>query len=190
MPGEAPVRTETGGRSRPPPTPPPPTKELFTVWLIAFVTCYQSDAVVSVSSQVTPRRGAAGLQERLNAAVNSQQAPPWEPPLARTSIRNLWRTKTLTVQRWFQERPPQFLLQTPEPPGGSRSLQEAPPRRARSRLANAPGPPSAHLCGGPFHTHLQDAFVPLVVRYIDLMESSIGQSVHRGFQQETWQPVK
>ncbi|XP_054632284.1 calcium-dependent secretion activator 2 isoform X2 [Dunckerocampus dactyliophorus] len=47
-----------------------------------------------------------------------------------------------------------------------------------------------HLCNGPFHKHLQDLFVPLVVRYIDLMESSIAQSVHRGFEQETWQSVK
>ncbi|XP_051917298.1 LOW QUALITY PROTEIN: calcium-dependent secretion activator 2 [Hippocampus zosterae] len=46
------------------------------------------------------------------------------------------------------------------------------------------------LCNGPFHKHLQDLFVPLVVRYIDLMESSIAQSIHRGFEQETWQPVK
>ncbi|XP_054632286.1 calcium-dependent secretion activator 2 isoform X3 [Dunckerocampus dactyliophorus] len=46
-----------------------------------------------------------------------------------------------------------------------------------------------HLCNGPFHKHLQDLFVPLVVRYIDLMESSIAQSVHRGFEQETWQSV-
>ncbi|XP_056137230.1 calcium-dependent secretion activator 2 isoform X2 [Lampris incognitus] len=45
------------------------------------------------------------------------------------------------------------------------------------------------LCNGVFHKHLQDVFVPLVVRYIDLMESSIAQSIHRGFQQETWQPV-
>nr|XP_061812208.1 calcium-dependent secretion activator 2-like isoform X1 [Nerophis lumbriciformis] len=48
----------------------------------------------------------------------------------------------------------------------------------------------AHLCNGPFHKHLQDLFVPLVVRYIDLMESSIAQSIHRGFEQETWQSVK
>ncbi|XP_039617065.1 calcium-dependent secretion activator 2 isoform X4 [Polypterus senegalus] len=47
-----------------------------------------------------------------------------------------------------------------------------------------------HLCNGKFHKHLQDKFVPLVVRYIDLMESSIAQSIHRGFEQETWQPVK
>ncbi|XP_013881314.1 calcium-dependent secretion activator 2 isoform X4 [Austrofundulus limnaeus] len=47
-----------------------------------------------------------------------------------------------------------------------------------------------HLCNGPFHKHLQDVFVPLVVRYIDLMESSIAQSIHRGFEQETWQPVR
>lgn len=32
--------------------------------------------------------------------------------------------------------------------------------------------------------------MPLVVCYINLMESSIAQSIHRGFQQETWQPVK
>ncbi|KAF3855290.1 hypothetical protein F7725_023345 [Dissostichus mawsoni] len=43
-----------------------------------------------------------------------------------------------------------------------------------------------HLCNGTFHKHLQDLFVPLVVRYIDLMESSIAQSIHRGFEQETW----
>nr|XP_046249022.1 calcium-dependent secretion activator 2 isoform X3 [Scatophagus argus] len=46
-----------------------------------------------------------------------------------------------------------------------------------------------HLCNGMFHKHLQDLFVPLVVRYIDLMESSIAQSIHRGFEQETWQSV-
>eukprot|EP00064_Thunnus_orientalis_P018831 superscaffoldBa00004474_g18938 len=40
-----------------------------------------------------------------------------------------------------------------------------------------------------FHKHLQDLFVPLVVRYIDLMESSIAQSIHRGFEQETWTSV-
>uniref|UniRef100_A0A667XFE9 Calcium dependent secretion activator 2 n=1 Tax=Myripristis murdjan TaxID=586833 RepID=A0A667XFE9_9TELE len=47
-----------------------------------------------------------------------------------------------------------------------------------------------HLCNGTFHKYLQDLFVPLVVRYIDLMESSIAQSIHRGFEQETWQSVK
>ncbi|XP_051975410.1 calcium-dependent secretion activator 2 isoform X3 [Xyrauchen texanus] len=46
-----------------------------------------------------------------------------------------------------------------------------------------------HLCNGTFHKHLQDLFIPLVVRYIDLMESSIAQSIHRGFEQETWQSV-
>uniref|UniRef100_A0A673B4X2 Calcium dependent secretion activator 2 n=1 Tax=Sphaeramia orbicularis TaxID=375764 RepID=A0A673B4X2_9TELE len=47
-----------------------------------------------------------------------------------------------------------------------------------------------HLINGTFHKHLQELFVPLVVRYIDLMESSIAQSIHRGFEQETWQSVK
>uniref|UniRef100_A0A672ML37 Calcium dependent secretion activator 2 n=1 Tax=Sinocyclocheilus grahami TaxID=75366 RepID=A0A672ML37_SINGR len=47
----------------------------------------------------------------------------------------------------------------------------------------------SHLCNGTFHKHLQDLYIPLVVRYIDLMESSIAQSIHRGFEQETWQSV-
>ncbi|KAM3925189.1 calcium-dependent secretion activator 2 isoform 6-T6 [Leptodactylus fuscus] len=46
------------------------------------------------------------------------------------------------------------------------------------------------LCNGKFHKHVQECFVPLVIRYIDLMESSIAQSIHKGFEQETWQPVK
>ncbi|XP_067236204.1 calcium-dependent secretion activator 2 isoform X4 [Chanodichthys erythropterus] len=46
-----------------------------------------------------------------------------------------------------------------------------------------------HLYNGTFHKHLQDLYIPLVVRYIDLMESSIAQSIHRGFEQETWQSV-
>ncbi|XP_030647987.1 calcium-dependent secretion activator 2 isoform X4 [Chanos chanos] len=46
-----------------------------------------------------------------------------------------------------------------------------------------------HLCNGTFHKHLQDLYIPLVIRYIDLMESSIAQSIHRGFEQETWQSV-
>ncbi|XP_018589647.1 calcium-dependent secretion activator 1 isoform X6 [Scleropages formosus] len=46
-----------------------------------------------------------------------------------------------------------------------------------------------HLCNGKFHKHLQDLFAPLVVRYVDLMESSIAQSIHRGFERETWEPV-
>ncbi|XP_077194492.1 calcium-dependent secretion activator 2 isoform X8 [Paroedura picta] len=46
------------------------------------------------------------------------------------------------------------------------------------------------LCNGKFHKHLQEIFVPLVIRYIDLMESSVAQSLHRGLEQESWQPVK
>ncbi|XP_071589857.1 calcium-dependent secretion activator 2 isoform X4 [Heliangelus exortis] len=45
------------------------------------------------------------------------------------------------------------------------------------------------LCNGKFHKHLQEIYVPMVVRYIDLMESSIAQSIHRGLEQESWQPV-
>uniref|UniRef100_A0A8C7I192 Ca2+-dependent activator protein for secretion a n=1 Tax=Oncorhynchus kisutch TaxID=8019 RepID=A0A8C7I192_ONCKI len=32
-----------------------------------------------------------------------------------------------------------------------------------------------NLCNGQFHRHLQDLYAPLVVRYVDLMESSINQ---------------
>ena len=44
------------------------------------------------------------------------------------------------------------------------------------------------LCLGKFHSHMRDVFAPQVVRYIDLMESSVAQSVHNGFEKETWQP--
>ncbi|CAG5984424.1 unnamed protein product [Menidia menidia] len=46
-----------------------------------------------------------------------------------------------------------------------------------------------NMCNGKFHKHLQDLYAPLVVRYVDLMESSIAQSIHRGFERETWEPV-
>ncbi|XP_019723240.1 calcium-dependent secretion activator 1 isoform X21 [Hippocampus comes] len=46
-----------------------------------------------------------------------------------------------------------------------------------------------NLCNGRFHKHLQDLYAPLVVRYVDLMESSIAQSIHRGFERESWEPV-
>lgn len=43
-----------------------------------------------------------------------------------------------------------------------------------------------NLKNGRFHQHLRDTFAPLVVRYVDLMESSIGQSIHKGFEKERW----
>ncbi|XP_017160190.1 calcium-dependent secretion activator 1 isoform X8 [Poecilia reticulata] len=46
-----------------------------------------------------------------------------------------------------------------------------------------------YLCNGKFHKHLQDLYAPLVVRYVDLMESSIAQSIHKGFERESWEPV-
>ncbi|CAB1315298.1 unnamed protein product [Coregonus sp. 'balchen'] len=46
-----------------------------------------------------------------------------------------------------------------------------------------------HLCNGKFHKHLQDLYAPLVVRYVDLMESSIAQSITRGCEGESWVPV-
>ncbi|ELU11902.1 hypothetical protein CAPTEDRAFT_221270 [Capitella teleta] len=45
-----------------------------------------------------------------------------------------------------------------------------------------------NLCGGKFHNQLRDMFAPQVVRYVDLMESSIAQSIHKGFEKEMWKP--
>jgi hypothetical protein len=36
--------------------------------------------------------------------------------------------------------------------------------------------------------HLKNVFAPQVVRYVDLMESSIAQSIHKGFEKEKWEP--
>uniref|UniRef100_A0A2C9K1Q0 PH domain-containing protein n=1 Tax=Biomphalaria glabrata TaxID=6526 RepID=A0A2C9K1Q0_BIOGL len=45
-----------------------------------------------------------------------------------------------------------------------------------------------NLCNGSFHQQLRDVFAPQVVRYVDLMESSIAQSIHKGFEREKWDP--
>eukprot|EP00794_Sanderia_malayensis_P006225 gene6225-6941_t len=45
------------------------------------------------------------------------------------------------------------------------------------------------LCSGKFHQHLRDKFAPLVIRYIDLMESSIAKSLDKSFATETWTEV-
>ncbi|XP_071961490.1 calcium-dependent secretion activator 1-like isoform X2 [Antedon mediterranea] len=45
-----------------------------------------------------------------------------------------------------------------------------------------------NLNGGRFHQHLRDTFASQVIRYVDLMESSIAQSIHKGFEKERWQP--
>jgi len=44
-----------------------------------------------------------------------------------------------------------------------------------------------NLKNGKFHQHLRDTFAPQVVRYVDLMESSIAQSIHKGFEREKWE---
>ena len=43
------------------------------------------------------------------------------------------------------------------------------------------------LRNGKFHQHLRDTFAPQVVRYVDLMESNIGQSISKGFEKERWE---
>ena len=44
-----------------------------------------------------------------------------------------------------------------------------------------------NLKNGRFHQHLRDTFAPLVLRYVDLMETSIAQSIHKGFEKERWE---
>lgn len=44
-----------------------------------------------------------------------------------------------------------------------------------------------NLKNGRFHQHLREIFAPLVVRYVDLMETSITQSIHKGFEKEKWE---
>jgi hypothetical protein len=48
----------------------------------------------------------------------------------------------------------------------------------------------AFLRNGLFHVKLTQQFAPLVVRYIDLMEHSISQSIEKGFSREKWEPRK
>ncbi|CAF4788874.1 unnamed protein product [Rotaria sp. Silwood2] len=42
------------------------------------------------------------------------------------------------------------------------------------------------LSNGRFHQQLRDTFAPLVIRYVDLMESCIAQSIHKGFEKQNW----
>lgn len=44
-----------------------------------------------------------------------------------------------------------------------------------------------NLKNGKFHQHLREMFAPQVIRYVDLMESSIAQSIHKGFEKEKWE---
>ena len=44
-----------------------------------------------------------------------------------------------------------------------------------------------NLKNGKFHQHIRDTFAPQVIRYVDLMENSIGQSIHKGFEREKWE---
>ncbi|XP_075678981.1 calcium-dependent secretion activator 1 isoform X1 [Dermatophagoides pteronyssinus] len=43
-----------------------------------------------------------------------------------------------------------------------------------------------NLCGGRFHNHLRDTFAPQVIRYVDLMENTIGQALLKGYEKEKW----
>ncbi|KAF7490438.1 Calcium-dependent secretion activator [Sarcoptes scabiei] len=43
-----------------------------------------------------------------------------------------------------------------------------------------------NLCHGRFHNHLRDTFAPQVIRYVDLMESTIAHSLLKGYEKEKW----
>ena len=43
-----------------------------------------------------------------------------------------------------------------------------------------------NLCGGRFHNHLRDTFAPQVIRYVDLMENTVGQALLKGYEKEKW----
>lgn len=45
-----------------------------------------------------------------------------------------------------------------------------------------------NLCGGRFHHFILETFFPMLVRYLDLMESSIDQSLKKAFDKEKWIP--
>ncbi|XP_077982025.1 calcium-dependent secretion activator 1-like [Glandiceps talaboti] len=45
-----------------------------------------------------------------------------------------------------------------------------------------------NLNSGRFHNHLREVFAPHVIRYVDLMEAAVAQSIHRGFEKERWEP--
>lgn len=43
-----------------------------------------------------------------------------------------------------------------------------------------------NLCHGRFHTHVRDTFAPQVIRYVDLMETTIAQSLFKSYEKEKW----
>ena len=49
-------------------------------------------------------------------------------------------------------------------------------------------PAAENLCGGRFHHFILETFFPMLVRYLDLMESSIDQSLKKAFDKEKWIP--
>ena len=55
-----------------------------------------------------------------------------------------------------------------------------------SRRASEHRSSADSLANGRFHQQLRDTFAPLVIRYVELMESCIGQSIHKGFEKENW----
>ena len=44
-----------------------------------------------------------------------------------------------------------------------------------------------NMCNGRFHIHLRDSFAPQVVRYVDLMENSLQQTLTKGLEREKWE---
>ncbi|XP_038608383.1 calcium-dependent secretion activator 2 isoform X7 [Tachyglossus aculeatus] len=133
-----------------------------------------------IMSQATPARK---LEEVLHLAElcievlqqneeHHSEAFAWWPDLLAEHAEKFWSLFTVDMDSALEAQPPD-------------SWDSFPLFQLLNNFLRS----DALLCNGKFHKHLQDTFVPLVVRYVDLMESSIAQSIHRGFEQETWQPV-
>ncbi|XP_038608382.1 calcium-dependent secretion activator 2 isoform X6 [Tachyglossus aculeatus] len=112
------------------------------------------------------------LQQNEEHHSEGREAFAWWPDLLAEHAEKFWSLFTVDMDSALEAQPPD-------------SWDSFPLFQLLNNFLRS----DALLCNGKFHKHLQDTFVPLVVRYVDLMESSIAQSIHRGFEQETWQPV-
>ncbi|XP_028929346.1 calcium-dependent secretion activator 2 isoform X16 [Ornithorhynchus anatinus] len=148
--------------------------------LINYTRLTEYAKIEEIMSQATPARK---LEEVLHLAElcievlqqneeHHSEAFAWWPDLLAEHAEKFWSLFTVDMDSALEAQPPD-------------SWDSFPLFQLLNNFLRS----DALLCNGKFHKHLQDTFVPLVVRYVDLMESSIAQSIHRGFEQETWQPV-
>ncbi|XP_028929333.1 calcium-dependent secretion activator 2 isoform X4 [Ornithorhynchus anatinus] len=152
--------------------------------LINYTRLTEYAKIEEIMSQATPARKLEEvlhlaelcievLQQNEEHHSEGREAFAWWPDLLAEHAEKFWSLFTVDMDSALEAQPPD-------------SWDSFPLFQLLNNFLRS----DALLCNGKFHKHLQDTFVPLVVRYVDLMESSIAQSIHRGFEQETWQPVK